>query len=407
MRCLTVHNFYQRRGGEDVVFEAETAMLRQAGHAVESFTLHNDELAAKSKLGSLALTLWNGEAYRALQGQIARFRPHVIHFHNTFPLMSSSVLSAARQSKAAVVMTLHNFRLLCPSANLYRNGAICTDCLPRTIKWPGVLHRCYRGSRMASGAVASLSAFQYLTGSLNGVDRFITLSRAAQDQFLAAGFPADRLVVKPNFIPPPPEPLVRQPRERMALYVGRLVAEKGLHTLLQAWHGPDAPQIPLAIVGEGPLALPADSGDGRIMWLGRRDPAEVHSLMRRASLLIFPSEWCEPFGLTIIEAFANGLPVVAARIGAPGELVDPGITGATFEPGSAAGLAKAVRNLLDSPEQLDAMGRHAQDVYRWEFSPERNLERLNAIYRDAMRSARRHPSALPAWVSARTDMEAG
>jgi glycosyltransferase involved in cell wall biosynthesis len=407
MRCLTIHNYYQQRGGEDVVFEAETAMLRQAGHAVESFTLHNDDIRTKSKLGTLALTLWNDGAYRALQGQIARFRPHVIHLHNQFPLISPSALSVARQSKAAVVMTLHNYRLLCPSANLYRNGAICTDCLQRTIKWPAVLHKCYRGSRMASGAVVAMSAFQQLAGNLSGVDRFIVLSRAARDLFLAAGFPADRMVVKPNSLPPPPEPLVRQPRERMALYVGRLVPEKGVGTLLDAWRGADGPQVPLAIVGEGPLAQPAGSSDGRIVWLGRRDPAEVHELMRRASLLIFPSEWSEPFGLTIIEAFANGLPVLAARIGAAGELIDPGVTGATFEPGSAAGLAKAARKLLDSPETIAAMGRRAQDVYRLEFSPDRNLERLNAIYRDAMRDARKHHSAVPAWFTVRTDMEAG
>src|SRR6185312_1285671 len=120
----------------------------------------------------------------------------------------------------------------------------------RTIKWPAVLHKCYRESRTASGAVAIQSAFQRLAGSLSGVDRFIALSRAAQDQFLAAGFPADRLVVKPNFVPPPPEPLVRQPRESLALYVGRLVPEKGVRTLLEAWRRPDAPSVPLAIVGE-------------------------------------------------------------------------------------------------------------------------------------------------------------
>jgi len=407
MRCLTIHNYYQKRGGEDVVFEAETAMLKLAGHTVESFTLHNDDLAAKSALGTLPLTLWNGQAHRALHDQIARFRPHVIHFHNTFPLMSPSVLFAARHARAAVVMTLHNFRLLCPSANLFRDGAICTDCLPRTIKWPAVLHKCYRNSRSASGAAAGLSAFQQLIGGLNAVDRFITLSRSAQNQFLAGGFPADRLVVKPNSIPPPPEPLVREPREKLALYVGRLVPEKGVRTLLEAWRRPEAPQVPLAIVGDGPLAPSAGSSDGRIAWLGRRDPAEVHALMRRASLLIFPSEWYEPFGLTIIEAFANSLPVLAARIGAAGELIEAGVTGATFEPGSAAGLARAACKLFDAPDTLAAMGRHAQDTYRREFAPDRNLERLTAIYRDAMHDARKYPSTISSWVSAQTDMGAG
>jgi glycosyltransferase involved in cell wall biosynthesis len=407
MRCLTVHNFYQQRGGEDVVFEAEAAMLRQAGHTVDCFTLHNDSLAGKSKLETLALTLWNEKAYRAFEASVADFRPHVIHFHNLFPLMSPSVLSAARRSGAALVMTLHNFRLLCPSANLYRGGAPCADCVPRTIKWPAILHKCYRDSRAASAVVGCLSAFQRLMGSLDGIDRFITPSRSAKDQFVAAGFPADRLMVKPNFIPPPPEPVIREEREAFALYVGRMVPEKGVQTLLEAWRRPDAPQVPLVLVGEGPLGPGSDDGDGRIWWLGRRDPTEVHALMRRASLLVFPSEWHEPFGLTIIEAYANGLPVLAARIGAASELVEPGATGLFFEPGCSAGLANAASDLLRDPEGTAAMGRRAQARYRADFTPDRNLEQLHAIYRTAILDARKRLSAKPVWVSAQRDTEAG
>jgi glycosyltransferase involved in cell wall biosynthesis len=407
MRCLTVHSFYQQRGGEDVVFEAEAAMLKRAGHTVECFTLGNDSLAGKSKLQALTLTLWNANTYRAFEARVADFRPHVVHFHNLFPLMSPSVLSAARRSGAALVMTLHNFRLLCPSANLYRDGAVCADCVPRKIKWPAILHKCYRNSRTASAAVGCLSAFQHLIGSLEGIDRFITPSRSAKDQFVAAGFPADRLMVKPNFIPPPPEPAIRERREAFALYVGRMVPEKGVQTLLDAWRRADAPPVPLVLVGEGPLGPTSDDGDGRIRWLGRRDPTEVHALMRRASLLVFPSEWHEPFGLTIIEAYANGLPVLAARIGAASEMVEPGATGFFFEPGCSDGLANAAADLLSDPEAIAVMGRRGQAKYRAEFTPDRNLEKLHAIYRAAVLDARKRLPAQAVWASAQIGREAG
>jgi glycosyltransferase involved in cell wall biosynthesis len=407
MRCLVVHTYYQRRGGEDVVFEAETTMLKRNGHAVSSFTLSNDDLAAKSKLALLALTLWNDQAYRAFQARIAEFRPQVIHFHNLFPIMSPSVLFAARESRAALVMTLHNYRLICPSANLYRNGAFCADCTTRAIKWPAVLHKCYRGSRAASSAVCGLSAFLRLIGGLNEINRFIALSHSAKEQFIAAGFPRDRLAVKPNFVPAPPIASFPRPREPFVLYVGRMVPEKGVRTLLDAWRRPDAPQVPLMLVGEGPLAPIRDLADERIVWLGRRDAAEVHALMRRASLLVFPSEWHEPFGLTIIEAFAAGLPVLAARIGAAAELVESGVTGLFFEPGSSADLARVAAGLLCAPDTLAAMGEQALAKYRAEFTPERNLDQLEEIYRAAIFDAlARRPAPIPP-VTVRRDREAG
>ena len=384
LRCLIVHNFYQRRGGEEVVFETETAMLRKAGYTVETFTIHNDALASKSKLETLAITFWNPATYRALQQRIERLKPHIVHFHNTFPSMSPSVLHAAHRSGAAVVMTLHNFRMLCPSANLFRDGVICTDCLPRKVKWPAVLHKCYRGSRAASGTVAGLAAFQQIAGSLRAVDRFITPSEAAREQFLRAGFPADRVSVKPNAIPQPSQPLSRQPREKFALFVGRLVPEKGVLTMLEAWRRPEAPKIPLVIVGEGPLSGTAESGGDLFKVMGRLAPADVQALMLRASLLIFPSEWYEPFGLTIIEAWANGLPVLAAKIGAAGKLIEPGVTGDTFEAGSADALAKAASRLMAAPELLDEMSERARDRYSRGFSADANLKQLAAIYRDAL-----------------------
>jgi len=384
MKCLLVHNFYQQRGGEDAVFTAESAMLEQAGHAVARFTLHNDALGAKTKFAQLGATFWNRDAGQQLEQLVDAFRPDVVHFHNIFPLMSPSVLHAVRHSKAATVMTLHNYRLLCPSANLYRDRSVCTDCVSRTIKWPAALHRCYRTSAAASAAVAALTVVERLSGCLDLIDRFIVPSNSARDVFADAGFPVDRVVVKSNFVPsPPPRPL-RVPRERFVLYVGRITPEKGIPTLIEAWRRPDAPDIPLLLVGDGPLARTLAGDDERIRWLGSQDPVAVRRLMRRASLLVFPSEWLEPFGLTIVEAFANGLPVLAARIGAAAELVEDRETGRLFEPGNAAALARTARYMLEDPSALFMMGEHALRTYRANFTPERNLGLLLNVYEAAI-----------------------
>jgi glycosyltransferase involved in cell wall biosynthesis len=338
----------------------------------------------RSKIAIAADTVWNRDVYRQVKQSVREFKPDIVHFHNTFPLISPAAVYAAKDAGAAVIMSLHNYRLLCPSANLYRNGNICEDCLGRTIKWPAVVHRCYRGSSAQSSIVALMLAVHRMEGSFGGlVDRYIALSEHSRSLFIRAGLAPDRVVVKPNFVvQPPPAPGVE--RQGFVLFVGRLVPEKGVSTLLEAWRSFSAPQVPLMVVGDGPLASEVGSAGGNVQLLGKKTRSEVQALMRRASLLVFPSEWSEPFGLVIVEAFANELPVLAAGIGAARELVDPGRTGFLFEAGNPELLARAAHYALECPKALHFMGLAAGLEYRMKYTPERNLTLLEAIYRDAL-----------------------
>jgi len=384
MRCLIVHNYYQRRRGEDSIFEAESALLSSGGHDVRSYTVHSDSLTGRSEIAIAADTVWNRDVYRRMKQTVREFKPDIVHFHNTFPLISPAAVYAAKDAGAAVIMSLHNYRLLCPSANLYRDGNICEDCFGRTIKWPAVVHRCYRGGSAQSSIVALMLAVHRMNGSFGGlVDRYIALSEHSRSLFIRAGLAPDRVAVKPNFVVQPPlAPAVG--REGFVLFVGRLVPEKGISTLLEAWRSSSAPQVPLMVVGDGPLASEVGRAGENVQLLGKKTPSEVQALMRRASLLVFPSEWCEPFGLVIVEAFANELPVLAAGIGAARELVDPCRTGFLFEAGNPQLLARAAHYALECPEALSRMGLAAGLEYRMKYTPGRNLTLLEAIYRDAL-----------------------
>jgi glycosyltransferase involved in cell wall biosynthesis len=385
MKCLIVHNYYQRWGGEDNIFEAERDLLSSGGHDVQEFILHNDLLKCRSKIADVTATLWNRDVYRLMKQRLHDFKPDIVHFHNTFPLISPAALHAAKDFGAAVVMSLHNYRLLCPSANLYREGEICEDCLDRTLKWPSVQHGCYRDSRTESGLVAAMLALHRISGRFNRlVDKHIALSQHSRSLFIRAGFSPDDVVVKPNFVPVPSPAASRIKREPFALFVGRLVPEKGIPTLLRAWRDPTAPRVPLTIVGEGPLASEVASAGGNVHLVGAKTRSEVYGLMRRASLLVFPSEWYEPFGLVIVEAFANGLPVLAANVGSAGELIDQGRTGFLFEAGNSHLLARAARYALECPEALQRMGLAAELEYRAKYTPARNLALLETIYRDSI-----------------------
>src|SRR3974377_130550 len=152
MDVLIIHNSYQQPGGEDGVFNAECALLRARGNRVIPYHVSNDLIKLRSRASVAAGTIWSFGSYAAIRNLIRSEKPQIVHVHNTFPLVSPAVYYAAKREGVPVVQTLHNHRLLCPAATLYRDGAVCTQCLDRPV-WPAVMHRCYRGSR---GATAPL-----------------------------------------------------------------------------------------------------------------------------------------------------------------------------------------------------------------------------------------------------------
>lgn len=381
MRILTVHNYYQIRGGEDECFEAEIKLLREMGEDVEIYQENNDRVAKIGKLRMAADTIWSKETYEKLQQRLIKKPLDVVHIHNFFPLISPSIYYAAKAQGIPVVQTLHNYRLLCPNALFFREGKVCEDCLGKFIPYPGIQHGCYRENKVASAAVATmLGVHRAMNTWTKMVDLYICLTEFAKQKFIQAGIPAEKIVVKPNFVSP--EPTVGSGKGGYALFVGRLSVEKGLDTLLAAWEQLGE-QIPLKIVGDGPLAddvLKATKRFPQIEWLGRRPMSEVHDLMGEAKFLVFPSKWYETFGRVAIEAFAKGTPVIAANIGAIAEIVAPGKTGLHFEPGVPEDLANKVKWVLENPEQMAQMRKEARLEFEAKYTLKKNYQQLIEIY---------------------------
>jgi glycosyltransferase involved in cell wall biosynthesis len=386
MRVLMAHNAYQQRGGEDESTAMETALLRAHGNEVQSFEADNREIDS----GSAALTgvraVWNLAEARRMTRTIKAFRPDVVHVQNFFPLLSPAIHHAAYACGVPVVQSLRNYRLLCVNGLFFRNGRPCERCLASSVPYPGIRHACYRKSRLASAAVAAMiTAHRSLRTWERRVAMFIALSEFAREKFVEAGFPSERITVKPNFVYP--DPGVGSGRGGYALFVGRLSAEKGLRTLLEAWTA-YAPALPLKIVGDGPEIGVVDAhvrAHSNIEHLGRLPLSEVYQLMANATLLVFPSEWYETFGRVAIEAFAHGTPVVAANIGAIRELVDEGRTGALFQPGNAASLAEAVARVLRGLESGERARARAREVFEARYTADENYAALVRIY-DAART---------------------
>jgi glycosyltransferase involved in cell wall biosynthesis len=385
MKVLAVHNRYQQPGGEDQVFLAETTLLESYGHRVVRYSTHNDRVAGMNRLALAGNTLWNSSTYRELRALIRQERPHVAHFHNTFPLVSPAGYYAAKAEGVPVVQTLHNYRLLCPNALFFRDGRVCEDCMSKVIPWPGVVHKCYRGSRAASGLVtAMLTTHRVLRTWTEMVDAYVALTEFARRKFVEGGLPAEKMVVKPNFVYPDPGP--GEGRGGYALFVGRLSPEKGVGTLLAAWERLDRP-VPLKVVGDGPLREKVVEAPDRrpcVEYLGYRPAEEVHGLMKEASMLVFPSEWYETFGRVAAEAFATATPVIAADIGAIAELVEHGHTGLRFRPGDPEDLAAQVGWFLSHPEEHVRMRREARAEFEAKYTAERNHQMMMEIYESAL-----------------------
>lgn len=385
-RILVAHCAYQQRGGEDAVVEAEVALLRARGHAVATYLRSNDDVATLPPGALARQTLWSRRTVRELTAEIARFRPDVIHVHNTLPLLSPALYWAAARAGVPVVQTLHNFRLMCLNALFLRQGRVCEDCVGR-LPWRGVARGCYRGSRAASGVLAGMLGLHRALGTYrHKVTRYIALNDFCRDRFIAGGLPAGRVVVKPNFVDAPPPPT--GPREGL-LYVGRLSVEKGIATLAQALR--DVPGAALRVAGEGPEAGCLNGVPG-VLRLGALPADAVRGEMERAQALVVPSIWYENFPRILVEAFAAGLPVIASRIGALAAIVTDGTTGLLFEPGDAQDLSRKLGWALAHPAEMAAMGQQARAQYEAEFSADVNYRRLVEIYSGVLCQADRDSS---------------
>lgn len=385
MKVLLIHNFYRsgNPGGEDNVVRQERALLESAGHEVVLYQRSNDEVDERDTVAAARTALqmgWSRRSHREVAELISRERPAVAHVHNTFPLVTPSVYQACRDAGVPIVQTLHNYRWLCTAATFYRAGAICERCGPTRVG-PAVRHRCYRGSLVGSAAVALTQLRGWRGGTYaRAIDAYITLSRFAAARFAAAGLDAARVHVKPNFVDDADPPGAGD--GGYVVYAGRLSTEKGLETLLDAWRG--LRDIPLRIVGDGPLHTALRERAAReglpVQFVGLRPRDEVRAIIGGAALLVLPSQWFEGFPLVLVESYARGTPVVAARIGSLAELVVPDGTGLHFAAGHATGLAAQVRALWADDARRERLRRGARAHFEAEYSAPRNLRLLLDIY---------------------------
>ncbi|CAN5763309.1 glycosyltransferase family 4 protein [soil metagenome] len=385
MRVLQVHTQYRQTGGEDAVVAAEAEMLRGGGHVVELHSLENptDPIRAAS---ALVCAPWNSRAARDVVEVASTFRADVVHVHNAWFALSPAVFRKVRLAGFPVVATIHNYRLACVNALLYRDGKICEDCMG-TFPWRGVTRRCYRNSSLQSAAVAvTIGTHRVLQTWDRDVDAVIALTDFAADRLAISGVARDLIFVKPNVVSDPGGRVTPPSNSTTVLFVGRLTEDKGVMDLLEAWRQAPTGDMELKIVGDGPLLDDVKrAGVDRVSVVGPKPRDAVKDLMLRARCLVLPSRWYEGLPMVLLEALAAGLPTVVPAHGALPEII--GEAGVAYASGNLDALAGTLE-MLDSDELVDVRGAQARQRFLEAFSSDVGLSLLEGVYERAINARR-------------------
>jgi glycosyltransferase involved in cell wall biosynthesis len=387
MRILQVHNRYLQPGGEDSVVQNEAAMLRDAGHAVETFTRSNPTSSRRAAT-NLALSSWHLGAARDVVRAAREFGADVVHFHNTWFSISPLAISMIHRARFPTVMTLHNYRLVCANAELVRDGEPCELCVGRT-SLNAVRYSCYRGSRVASMFAATNVDLHRAVGTWRRhVDSFLALNEFGAEIFDRGGIPREKIHVHSNVVDVDShERAAAASDSKTFLYVGRLTEVKGIVDLLRSWLDSDldAAGYTLAIIGAGPESATVQQLADRsasIRYEGARDREYVLGAMARSRALLFPSRWYEGQPLVLLEAMASGLPILASDLGGSRELLESTEAGWTLPLPVGGGWMDFLQQL--APAALENAGRAGQDAFHNLFSARTGSERLIARYSNAI-----------------------
>lgn len=382
MKILVIHTSYQYKGGEDTVVAEEIKLLQSAGMEVKLLAFNNDDQA----LLKLIQLPFNLRSYVKVKRKISDFRPDIVHIHNLHFGASASVIYAIKRSKVPFVMTIHNYRMLCPSGVLFHNGALFLTSLDQNFPWKAVQKGVYKNSKLITFWLGCSMYLHNKIGTWKFCNRYIVLSEHAKKLFLDSklGLSKNQIVVKPNFCSVPK--LEVQKRTENFLYIGRLSEEKGMMLLLEVF---SSCPYQITIAGDGLLkeeVLRYSSQYPNIKYLGVLDKKEVFTLLQSCSALVFPSIWLEGMPLTIIEAFACGLPVISSKLGAMETMIVPGYNGLHFEPQNKEDFKSKLSFWYDLDEDKKSAYRsNARKAYEENYTPDQNLNQLLNIYNEVIK----------------------
>ncbi len=392
MKILAIHNFHRKgsASGDDQVFKSETALLEEHGHKVIRYTVCNDEFDNSSNLKKVVSALgmlWSFKNYKSVEKLIKRTRPDIVHVHTFFPLLSPSILFAAKRCGIPVVATLHDTRFICPCATSLRGTKLCNKCgdghYLRMVRYG-----CFKGSKAQSLLVSAIFKYHRIRKSFyRQIDKYICLNDNQIKLLKNIGFDEHKIVKKYNFVPDAEASLKPVKAEgipdRYVVFYGRIGEEKGIRILMKIWDKFN--DIPLVVMGGGPLedefAQWAKKHDN-VYYLGYTEHNLCLSIVKGGEFVVFPSIWYEGCSMVEIEAQSLGKGLVATDLGFSKEAIKNGYNGFNVKLGDTNGFIMTIRKLWESPDLCKKVGVNARHDYETKYLPEDNYNQLVKIYDD-------------------------
>jgi glycosyltransferase involved in cell wall biosynthesis len=385
MKILHVFNRHRNGGGADNACDATIRLSREAGIDVSCFERDSTTIAGlRAKAGAFASGIYARRTLQEFAAELERSRPDIVHAHELYPLISPWVLAVCAERGIPVVQACYDFRLSCPIATHARGGRVCTDCIDGN-ELAAVVHNC-RGNVVESTAYALRNSVARIAGlHQRHVRRFIVLTEFSRDWLEArCRIEPERIAINPPAVESAEMPA--DPTSGTYIgFAGRLVPEKGAELLVEVSRRLGVPLKIAANQASFDAVRPGDPVE--CMLTPRR--SDLIDFYRGARMVVVPSLWFETFALVAAEAMGQGIPVVASRIGALQDTVRDGATGLLFEPGDAGSLMAAIERLWNDNALTRQMGAASARRVKAEFTPDRHIERLVAIYEDVLREPRK------------------
>ena len=402
MKIIFANNYFYLRGGSERVFFDEMEMLEANGKNVVPFTRHFEKNQSSeffqyfaspieyehapffNKISAAGKMIYSKEVKYKLLELIGFVKPDIIHAHNIYGRLTSAVIDAAKKKKIPVVMTLHDYKLVCPSYLMLSAGKACDAC-KGTAFYNCFFKKCHKGSLPASLVYTIEAYFSRYFKKYDSVKYFISPSTFLLKKHIKAGITASKLLYLPNSIKLNEfEPEFSN--KSYILFVGRLSKEKGVLTLLKAAKELD---MSVRIVGDGSIKpdcekFVKENEINNVDFLGYKSGDELKELFRNAAFIVFPSECYENAPMTILEAFAYGKPVIGSNIGGIPEMIIDGETGLLFEPGNVNDLSEKIRYLFSDTSLIYQMGIKARKKVEEEYNAELHYQRLMEVYNKAL-----------------------
>lgn len=395
MKVLAIHNFHRQgsASGDDQVFKSETALLESHGIQVIKYTVSNDVFDNSSLIGKLIATcgmFWSFKNYKAVQGTIKKEKPDIVHIHTFFPLLSPSILYAAKREGCKVVATLHDTRFICPCATSLRGNELCNKCGDgkyfRMYKYG-----CFKNSKLQSLIVAFIFKYHRLRKSFyKQIDHYICLNENQIRLLINIGFDKRKITKKYNFVEDVKfnlkEKETNELPERYVVFYGRIGEEKGIRILMQIWEL--LPDIPLVVMGGGPLEQEFGKWAVKhenVFFLGYTEHEKCLSIVKNGEFVVFPSIWYEGCSMVEIETESLGKGLIATDLGFSVEAIENGVNGYKVRLGDIQGFVDIIRRLWESPDECEKIGQKARKDYESKYMPEDNYRQLMKIYEKTRR----------------------